>query len=144
MMPFFIPLSTDSIKEVLKEAKEKNTKKNNNMKVKDIFFSETFPLSNGHYQKIGATVEIEGDDDPKKALYTAKQLITNFFYESNKAAEKKEQEISADAKISLSEQISTVTDLKVLDTYKMLVRNDPDANKAYREKLIELSNGSTS
>jgi hypothetical protein len=108
------------------------------MKVKDIFFSETFPLSNGHYQKIGATVEIEGDDDPKKALYTAKQLITNFFYESNKAAEKKEQTVD-DVKRDLKTDIQSCTTLKVLESYRMIVRNNPEMQEIYNQQKEKLT-----
>lgn len=40
----------------------------------------------------------------------------------------------------LIEQINTCTDIEVLGTYKLLVRNDEVLNTAFRNKLIELSN----
>ena len=41
---------------------------------------------------------------------------------------------------SLAQQISTCTELKVLESYKLLARSNPEANETYRLKLIELSN----
>lgn len=40
---------------------------------------------------------------------------------------------------SMIEQINSCTELKTLESYKLIVRNNPEWNEAYRNKLIELS-----
>jgi hypothetical protein len=40
----------------------------------------------------------------------------------------------------LIDQIRSCKELKVLESYKLIVRNDEELNNAYRTKLIELSN----
>jgi vacuolar-type H+-ATPase subunit H len=99
-------------------------------------------MNNGHYQKIAVTAQVEGSEDPKKALYEAKKIVTNFFYESNKSAEKKEQEIVKEQPLSRTEaiikDISSVTELKVLESYKLIAAKDPLIQEAYDNKLNQL------
>jgi len=42
--------------------------------------------------------------------------------------------------IPLIDQINSCKELKVLESYKLIVRNDEVLNHAYRTKLVELSN----
>lgn len=105
------------------------------MKYKECSFSETFPLPNGHYQKIFVTAELEGTDDPRQALYEVKKVVHSFFYESNKAAEKQSEE----QKIGIDVAIEACKTVKELESLKLLTRNDETLIELYRKKLIELS-----
>lgn len=117
------------------------------MRHKEITYSETFPMSNGHFQKIIDVIELQEGDDPKKALYEAKKTVTQFFYESNKAAENKEQEAITNVEPKLSRQeaiirdIGTVKEVIVLESYQMIAKADPLIKEAYDNKLKELKNG---
>ena len=106
------------------------------MKIKEVSFSETFPMNNGHFQKIFVTAEIEGDDDPKKALYEAKKLVNNFFYESNKAEEKKKEE-PINKESGFIEAINSCTSKKSLEVFRKLVEreNIPELTTAFENKL---------
>lgn len=107
------------------------------MKYKEVSFSETFPLPSGHYQKIFVTAELEGSDDPRQALYEVKKVVQNFFYESNKAAEKQLQEENG-SQVGLIPQIQACTDINVLKSFELLAKKDPEAHKIYLKQLKTL------
>lgn len=110
-------------------------------------YSKTFPISQ-YFEKIYLEAEINESDDVRKELYNLKKLVNDFFYENNAAAEKQMGTWTTESKMqpivdlmenhTISDQIETVTDLKVLETYRLLVRNNPDAEKTYLKKLKEL------
>lgn len=109
------------------------------MKIKEVSFSETFPMNNGHFQKIFVTAEIEGDDDPKKALYEAKKLVNNFFYESNKAEEKKKEESFTDMQQSFLNGIQDSKTIEELETFWMQSKGNLVLTQAYNKRKKELN-----
>lgn len=111
-------------------------------------YSETFPIGQtGHFQKIWHEEEHEEGDDPRQVLYKCKKIVTDFFYESNKAAEKQyeqKKESGSEQKTlsreqQLVESIKSCTDLKVLKIYETTSKKYPESEIAYQEKLLELS-----
>lgn len=111
------------------------------MKITKIAFTGTFPItSSGRFEKIYLEAELTDEDNIKNSLYSLKRQVSDFFYESNKAAEKQAQpESTPIAKVAdLIQQIKTCTELKVLESYQFIVKNDPDMQTAYDNKLKEL------
>lgn len=49
---------------------------------------------------------------------------------------------SMEVEVNMVDQINSCSDLKILDTYKLIVRSNPEWNEVYRKKLIELKNKS--
>lgn len=112
------------------------------MKYKEVSFSETFPLPSGHYQKIFVTAELEGTDDPRQALYEVKKVVQSFFYESNKAAEKQvKDERPLSTTESMIKDIEQCTDMKMLEAFAFLAKNNSKLKPAYDKRLKELTNG---
>ena len=115
-------------------------------KPKTIGYSHTYPITvTGQFQKIWIEFELDEGDDPRQELYKAKKIVNDFFYESNKAAEKqqeqkKEEPQSQEAKIIA--QIYAASDLKVLETFKLLAKNHKTIEAAYNQRLNELLNAS--
>lgn len=107
-------------------------------------YSETFPIGQtGHFQKIWHEEEHEEGDDPRQVLYKCKKIVTDFFYESNKAAEKqaqeqkKEEPQTQEAKIIA--QIYAASDLTVLESFKLLAKNHKSIQAAYEQRLNQLN-----
>lgn len=118
------------------------------MKITKAHYFHTFPNpTTGQWQKIGLEAELNEIDDYKKCLYDLKRLVTDFYYESNKAAEKQyeqKKESGSEQKTlsreqQLVESIKSCTDLKVLKIYETTSKKYPESEIAYQEKLLELS-----
>lgn len=117
-------------------------------KPKTIGYSHTYPITtNGQFQKIWIELSLDEGDDPRQELYKAKKIVNDFFYESNKAAEKQQEqkkESGSEQKTlsreqQLVESIKSCTDLKVLKIYETTSKKYPESEIAYQEKLLELS-----
>lgn len=110
-----------------------------------IGYSKTYPLTNtGCFEKIWLEDSIETTDmeEVRQAQYRLKKQVESFHYESNKAAEKQqEQKKEEEVKIGLTvEDIMSCKELKVLEnTYKYLVKNKPTLQEAYNQRFLELS-----
>lgn len=122
--------------------------------MKKVGYSKTFPiLTSGQWEKIWIEDEVTGsEEDARKMLYSLKKQVENFHYESNKADEKKaEVKINFytpssvdngdrnDGNLTLSEQIMSCKELKVLDSYKFIVKGKPELEEVYNQKLKELT-----
>ena len=108
-------------------------------------FSKTFPITQ-YYEKIYLEAELNDGDDARTVLYDLKKQVQDFFYESTKAAEKMSgvsvevvEEPGFKLGSSLEDQINSCQQLKVLESYRLLVKNNPDLEKVYLQKLKELS-----
>lgn len=117
------------------------------MKITKAHYFHTFPNpTTGQWQKIGLEAELNEIDDYKKCLYDLKRLVTDFYYESNKAAEKqaqeqkKEEPQTQEAKIIA--QIYAASDLTVLESFKLLAKNHKSIQAAYEQRLNQLLNAS--
>ena len=112
------------------------------MKYKEILYSETFPLNmgTGAFRKLHLVAELEENESPKEAFYKCMREVRNFHHESIGADKKKEEQKSQDQEVGLEAQIKACTSVPVLETFKLLVRNNDKLNQLYREKLVELSN----
>lgn len=126
------------------------------MKTTKVSYTKTYPIpSTGVWEKIFVEAELEPGDDARFCLYNCKKIVENFHFESNKADEKKANGNVGEFKIeyvstdiekpstlskvaSIIKDIGTVTDLKVLESYHFIARNDADIQAAYDKKKYEL------
>jgi methionine synthase I (cobalamin-dependent) len=111
-----------------------------------IGYSKTYPLlSSGCYEKIWLEDDIDIEtfniEEIKQYQYRLKKAVENFHYESNKASEKslqtvKEEPQSQEAKIIA--QIYSCKELKVLESYKLIAKNNESIQAAYNQQYEKL------
>ena len=118
------------------------------MTVTKVSYFKTFP--NGLcWEKVGVEAELIPGDDVRQSLYSCKKTVENFFFESNKAAEKvAAQNDNGKAKVTKTgkeqfiEEINSCKDMTVLKTYEFFLNqskfSDPDYKTAYDNKFKEL------
>jgi len=114
-------------------------------KPKTIGYSQTYPIGQtGQFQKIWIELELDFPDDPRTELYKCKKIVNDFFYESNKAAEKQNQEQKV---ATLDEDGATIAgimlcnDLVSLKDFELLSGKNKTIKAAYNQKLKQLQNG---
>lgn len=111
-------------------------------------YSKTFPnVSNGEWEKVWVEEEFEGTlEQARTRWYAQKKEVENFHYESKAhdakvAAEtpiqQKEEPQSTEAKIIA--QIYGCSDLKVLESFKLLSQNNKAVKAAYEQQFEKLS-----
>lgn len=108
-------------------------------------YSKTYPIaSNGTWEKIWAEEEFEGSiEDARKRWYAQKKEVENFHFESNKAAEKQEKEVEESPKTTEAKIIAQIygcTDLKVLESFRLLSNNYKSVKAAYEQRQLKLKN----
>jgi len=122
------------------------------MKITKIHYFFTAP-SNMYWHKIGAEAEIIEGDDVRQCLYDLKRQVETFFYESKAAAEKEEKLKSIgsaqasdtftppkDRQAAIIQDISTCPDLKTLEAYRLIAKNNQPIQEAYDKKFEQLQN----
>lgn len=116
------------------------------MRIIKAAFSKTFPITQ-YYEKIYLEAELNEGDDARQVLYDLKKQVQSFFYESNAAAEKQIGSVvktiepfewEPEYPQSMQDQINSCTDRKVLESYKFIVKQNPDLQSAYDQRLNEL------
>lgn len=117
---------------------------------KKLGYSKTYPILNiGVWEKIWIEEEVPIEADTRKCLYELKKQVENFHFESNKADEKKAEEKRNELKSSMEitpegdtyigEQIKSCKEIKVLESYKFIVKGKPELETAYNNRLKELT-----
>lgn len=120
-------------------------------------------LSSGQWEKCWIEEEVPIEEDSRKVLYELKKQVENFHYESNKAAEKQtgttvkvinegggpyEESLFQDAFNSMGipkpkptsvDDINSCKEIKVLESYKFIIKGKPELEKAYNDRLKELT-----
>jgi len=128
------------------------------MRVTKIHYFGTFPVGL-HWQKLGMEAELEAGDDVRQCWYALKKQVEEFHYESKAAAEKQmgvtekwstglpelsREEIEAVSLPKKSQEetiidgINSCTELKVLESYKLIAQKNESIKTAYDLKLLEL------
>jgi hypothetical protein len=120
--------------------------------IKTVSYQKLFPLGMYCNERIGVEVELGDNQDPMKALEEAKRLTEEFHKQSNPeiynnvdeetpvlAMIKKEEKKNLSTQDRLIVDISTCTELKVLESYKLLSKKYPEIQDAYDKKYAELS-----
>lgn len=93
----------------------------------------------------GMEITINEGEDVGAAISEAEKHISEYIKANTVPLDEefmgtKIRNIVEDDGIPLIDQINSCKELKVLESYKLIVRNDEVLNNAYRTKLIELSN----
>jgi hypothetical protein len=120
------------------------------MRIEKIYYQRNFPIGQFLFETIGIGIIVNEGEDPQQALDEAKKLACEYNTANNPhLAETQPSEPTTLPTLkvereqiegkSVAEQIATVTELKVLEGYKLLVKNNPDWLNAYNLKLKELT-----
>lgn len=115
------------------------------MKITKIHYFFTAP-NNMHWNKIGAEAELVDGDEIRQSLYKLKKEVESFFYESKAAAEKEKELLPFEKprpesrEQAIIQDISTCPDLKTLEAYRLIAKNNQAIQEAYETKFNELQN----
>jgi hypothetical protein len=118
-------------------------------------YEQLFPTASYLNCRIGFETEIPDDGDVDLELTTLKDIAMAFhmknfpqFYKKDAPIYTGEEPVIAKEKSTkytqteiLKQQMSTVTDLKVLETYKLLVKNNPELQDYYNHQENFIKNG---
>ncbi len=107
----------------------------------------------GLYSNIRPSMEatLEQGDTPEQCLTELKQRLDNWFWETHpelsqqrgtqiREVEKVESQSPLTQEQSIIRDISSVTDLKVLESYKLIAKNNPNIQTAYETQLNFITN----
>ncbi len=123
------------------------------MKIERVTYQKVFPLGMYINEKIGVDYLLNEGDDPKAALEAAKKLCQEFHEENNKGlyiapaqewdnlpeVQGKRQPIN---KIeAMKADIATCTEIKVLESYNLIVKKNPELQETYDLTLKKIENG---
>jgi hypothetical protein len=120
--------------------------------IKSVSYTRSYVIGAFLQEKIGVEIELAENQDPLEAILEAKKLTDTAHEQANPHLYNGIQPISEPTTLptlkverehiegkSVAEQIATVEELKVLEGYKLLVKNNPDWLNAYNLKLKELT-----
>lgn len=128
------------------------------MKIIKAGFSKTFPI-NQYYEKVWVEAELNKGEDERKVLYDLKKKVEDFFYESKGVEEKQintqvknygengsiqrgtfeETDINPKSQEeTIIEGINSATEIKVLESYALIAKNNHKIKEAYDNKLQSL------
>lgn len=127
------------------------------MIIKTISYSESVSTETYYapglkkWNKKGASVELElkEDDDPDNAYELARQFILEKLSQNESPKEtfpfeepiqNISEERSTDTIEALKHDISTCKELKVLESYRLLVTKNPELQDVFNKKIVELQN----
>lgn len=121
------------------------------MNLKTVSYQKIYPTGINYLNhRIGVEIELSPDDNPDDAFQLARQTVERWNIESNPmmaaAIAYSEPEIPLIPKKNGKEAatdnmilaINSCTDLKVLETFRLLVKNNPIFQEAYDKKLKQL------
>lgn len=112
------------------------------MKLKEILYSETFPVSStGHFRKMHIVAEISPDEDVKQCFYELKKKVNEFHYESLGAENKQKQKEEVTDQIQATlDEIEKSDTLERLSSLWLISKANMVLSKAYKEKEKQLNN----
>ena len=106
----------------------------------------------GIYANVKPAMEatLEAGDTPEQCLTELKQRLDNWFWETHPELSSQRGSTITDVKEeppqskltqeqSIIRDISSVTDLKVLESYKLIAKNNPNIQPAYDNQLNKLT-----
>lgn len=119
------------------------------MKIEKISYQKLFPLGAFINEKIGVEMQLDEGDNPLQVLNEAKKLVEKYHIDTNPqmyiddapqiSTSLPIEEVQPLTKVaSLIQQINSCEEMKVLESYKFIVKNDTALQKAYDKKLKQL------
>lgn len=112
-----------------------------------VLYQKVFPIGQFTTERLGVEMQLDEGDDPKEILLTAKKLVEEFHKETNQLLyanqeEPMQQQVSKE-ELSPIEQvrmdIASCKEMKVLESYRLIVKNNPDLQSTYDNQLKQLS-----
>lgn len=114
------------------------------MKLQSITYRRLFNTGSYTNEAIELSGTLEPLEDPMNAYAELHEMAKQLHLSKNAEIYEQMGTIVRDVEQiderPLIEQINTCTDIEVLGSYKLLVRDNDELNTAFRKKLIELSN----
>lgn len=126
------------------------------MTIEKINYQKTFNLGNYSSERIGVDINLTKGDDPIKALDEAKKLVEQYHKENNpvlygeysnpvvhpatltsQPIEVKQNE-PRNRLGQIIDDINSCSDVKILESYKLIAKNNPVLQVAYDQKLKQL------
>jgi len=112
--------------------------------ISTVSYQKTFNLGMYQSERIHVELTLNEGENATEALDTARNLVEEYHrkttpVEPYEMMGTKVTEV-VENNVPIIDQINSCTEIKVLESYKLIVRNDEVLNTAYRNKLIELSN----
>jgi hypothetical protein len=123
------------------------------MKIQSIHYQKIFPLAPYVNETIGVDIAIDAGDSLDNAIQIAKSTVERWHKELNPQlfngsqpqangeipVTQVEKPLSKDNRMIAD--IKTCKDIKILETYKFIVKGKPELQAAYDSQLKTLSNG---
>lgn len=126
-------------------------------KITSINYAKLFPLGAFINEKIGVECQVDDGEDVMNVLTEAKKIVTTFHYDSNKELyEMKGMKVTdiqdsepvvqlsspkLDQVQSIIKDIGTCTELKTLEAYRLIAKNNTQIQTVYDNQLKTLTNG---
>ena len=126
-------------------------------KITSVSYAKLYNLGLFQNERVGVEASIDDGEDPKIVMGFLKKLANEFHYESNKELyEMKGMKVTdiqegepivqltnprTDQVQSIINDIGTCTELKTLEAYRLIAKNNPEIQTAYDNQLKKLNNG---
>lgn len=120
------------------------------MKINLITYNQLFPLTAFLNERIGFEASLDEGEDPTEVLAELKKLSVEFYKKSNNHLEENgllsRVEVREPIKVekpqngveSLTADIESCKELKVLESYKFIAKQNPVIQEVFNKKLLEL------
>ena len=121
------------------------------MQITQISYQKTFNLGNYSSERIGAEITLNAGEDAMQAINEARKLVMENFTANNLQPEilpepeipiiPKQKQMPIETTVDfIKRDINSCTELKVLESYRLIAAGKPELKEAYDNKLIELQN----
>lgn len=107
--------------------------------MKTIIFQKSFVIGPYLQEKIGFEIIVEDGEDPEKLLKDARELSNKMNIDGNPHLVIQEPTSVKEISMDLGEAIASCTDLKALESYRLLAARNTLHKEIYDEKYSELS-----
>lgn len=115
--------------------------------IERVSYQKTFNLGNYSSERIGVDIVLNEGEDAKLALSEASKLVHEYHKDSISLNPPQSSDELVTVNLdkatlgsSLIRDINSCTELKVLESYKIIVKGKPDLQAAYDTKLNQLKN----
>jgi len=120
------------------------------MNIDRIKYSKKFPYAPYLNEDIGFEMSISAGQDPKECLKYLKELAEEFYKENTlplldamRGTHERiiqEEKPPATGLQAIINDMNTCKDIKVLESYRLIVKNNPELQETYDNKLNQLQN----
>lgn len=117
------------------------------MKINKVFYEKLFPTGSFQNERIGMEASLDDGEDEHEALAILKNQVEKFHRDSNPnyvegtpiAPVLECQVDRGDPTKALIQDIDTCKEVKVLETYRFMVKGNQQLSEAYDRKMEELN-----